>query len=185
MYHLALALLVAGTPSACRLAVIRPAPEFALTNADGRATTLKEFRGKVVFVSFIFTTCNGSCPATTHRLAKVQEAIGRHADLKDGVQFVSITLDPERDTQAKLRDYMQLYEIDASNWSFLTGPRDAVNTVIADWGMWAKPAANGQLDHPSRVFLVDPRGRVREIYNLDFLRTTWAVEDARLVLSEK
>jgi len=50
--------------------------------------------------------------------------------------------------------------------------------------MWAKPSANGQLDHPSRVFLVDQRGRVREIYNLDFLKAPWVVEDVEALLKE-
>jgi protein SCO1/2 len=180
MTALGLFLLLAGSPSrADRLAVIRPAPDFALTDTAGRSVTMEQFRGKVVFVSFVFTTCSGSCPATTARLAKVQEAIARDANLRDKVVFLSITLDPERDTPARMRDYMQLYEIDAANWRFLTGPKVVVHRVIADWGMWSRPAANGQLDHPSRVFLVDPQGQIREIYNLDFLRTPWAVEDAR------
>jgi len=182
---IALVLLFAGPPQApSRLAVIRTAPDFALVDAEGRKTTLRQFRGKVVLVSFIFTTCNGSCPATTHRMAKVQSELARLAELKDRVQLISITLDPERDTPERLRDYMHLYELDPSDWSFLTGPKDAVHKTIADWGMWARPAANGQLDHPSRVFLVDPQGRVREVYNLDFLRTAWAVEDVRLLLKE-
>jgi protein SCO1/2 len=183
IHSLALVLQLAGSPTETnRLAVIRPAPDFTLTDADGRKVTLTQFRGKVVFVSFIFTTCSGSCPATTHRMAKLQEALGRSGDLKDKVQFISITLDPERDTPARLRDYMHLYEIEPANWCFLTGPKDAAQKTLAAWGMWAKPAANGQLDHPSRVFLIDPQGRVREIYNLDFLRTAWAVEDVRLLL---
>jgi protein SCO1 len=178
--------LLAGPPSApSRLAIIRPAPDFTLTDSDGKQVTLAQFRGKVVFVSFVFTTCSGSCPATTARLAKVQEALARRADLRDRVQLVSITLDPERDTPARLRDYMHLYEVDPANWRFLTGPKGDVTKTIAAWGMWARSAANGQLDHPSRVFLVDPRGRVREIYNLDFLRTAWAVEDVQLLLTEK
>ncbi len=117
-------------------------------------------------------------------MAKVQSELARHAELKDKVQLISITLDPERDTPGKLRDYMHLYELDPVRWCFLTGPKNAVHKTIADWGMWVKPAANGQLDHPSRVFLVDPQGRVREVYNLDFLRTAWAVEDVRLLLKE-
>src|SRR5437763_15227037 len=105
---LALLLLPVAQPAPCRLAVIRPAPDFALTDSGGRPVTLKQFRGKVVLVGFIFTTCNGSCPATTHRMAKVQQALDRKPELKDRVQLVSITLDPERDTAQRLRDYKQL-----------------------------------------------------------------------------
>ncbi len=56
--------------------------------------------------------------------------------------------------------------------------------VMAAWGMGAKPAKNGQLDHPSRVFLLDARGRVREIYSLEFLKTAWVLEDVRELLNE-
>src|SRR5262249_51196740 len=101
------------------------------------------------------------------------------------VRFVSISLDPERDTPSALRNYMRLYDINGSDWAFLTGSPGEVRPVLTSWGMWAKPAANGQLDHPSRVFLVDPRGRVREIYNLDFFRQPWVMEDIRTLIEEK
>jgi protein SCO1/2 len=114
-------------------------------------------------------------------MAKIHDALA-DSPLAGKVQFLSITLDPERDTPAKLREYQQLYEINSPRWSFVTGPPDAVRRVVADWEMWARPAANGQLDHPSRVFLVDPQGRVREIYNLEFLRVPWVLEDFAEVL---
>jgi cytochrome oxidase Cu insertion factor (SCO1/SenC/PrrC family) len=50
--------------------------------------------------------------------------------------------------------------------------------------MWARPAPNGQLDHPSRVFLLDRKGRIREIYSLEFLRPAWVREDVQLLLKE-
>jgi protein SCO1/2 len=50
--------------------------------------------------------------------------------------------------------------------------------------MWARPAANGQLDHPSRIFLIDTHRRVREIYNLSFLKPAWVIEDIELLLRE-
>ncbi len=173
-----------GRRAAPRLPVIRPAPDFTLLDAAEKPITLRQFRGKAVLVAFIFTTCNGSCPATTHRLAKIHEALAK-TPLAGRVQFVSISLDPERDTPAKLRDYMRLYDIDGRGWSFLTGPPKDVRRTLADWDMWAKPAADGQLDHPSRVFLVDPQGRVREIYNLEFLRVPWIVEDLDEVLRSR
>jgi protein SCO1/2 len=182
--------VLAGGPSpgaarGSRLAVIQKAPVFSLTDQDGKAVRSADLKGKVLLVSFIFTTCNGTCPATTHRMEKVQEALRKKGLLADDrVRLLSITLDPARDTPPVLRRYMQLYDVDRASWSFLTGPKDQVARTIAAWGMWVKPAANGQLDHPSRIFLVDSRGRAREIYDLSFLKPAWVVEDVELLLRE-
>lgn len=176
---------VAVTAPPSRLAVIQTAPPFTLTTQA--ATTLRsdDFKGKVLLVSFIFTTCNGSCPATTHRMADVQKELARRGLLKKPqVQLLSISLDPARDTPEVLRNYMKVYDVDAATWSFLTGSVAEVDKVVRDWGMWVKPAANGQLDHPSRIFLVDRQGRVREIYNLSFLKTSWVADDIELLLKE-
>ncbi len=172
-------------PSASRLAVIRSAPDFRLIDAHEKPITLRQFRGKAVLVAFFFTTCNGACPATTHRLAKIQEELAKHPGLSERAQILSVTLDPERDTPEKLRGYARLYEADERNWAFVTGPAEDIRKTLDAWGIWAKPAANGQLDHPSRVYLVDPEGRIREIYNLEFLRAPWVVEDVQLVLRTK
>jgi protein SCO1/2 len=173
----------AAEPS--RLAVIQDAPDFTLTTQAGGTLKMSDLKGKVCLVSFVFTTCNGTCPATTHRMGQVQEALKHREVGKDGsVRLLSITLDPARDTPEVLRKYMDLYDLDPASWTFLTGDRERVNKVIAAWGMWVKPAANGQLDHPSRVFLVDKKGRIREIYNLSFFKAAWVVDDVELLLKE-
>jgi protein SCO1/2 len=166
-----------------RLAAIQPAPDFTLTTQDGSKLSSSDLKGKVLLVSFIFTTCNGTCPATTHRMSQIQEELKTRGLLKDDrMRLVSISLDPARDTPETLRGYMKLYDADPGHWAFLTGPPDQVSAVVKSWGMWAKPAANGQLDHPSRVFLVDAQYRIREIYNLNFLKPKWVVQDVELLL---
>ncbi len=166
-----------------RLAVIRTPADFTLTNQDGKPFRLADLRGKVVLVSFIFTTCNGTCPATTHRMAQAAQALAGDR-LTDKVHLLSITLDPARDQPAALRCYMRLYDVNAKHWTFLTGSPKQIAKVLSDWGMWVRPGTAGQLDHPSRVFLLDKRGRVREIYNLEYFRPAWVREDVRSLLSE-
>jgi protein SCO1/2 len=175
----------AASPVSSRLAVIRPAPPFSLTTQDGTPLRLADLRGKVLLVSFIFTTCNGTCPATTHRLGQVQQELKTRGLLDPGqARLLSITLDPARDTPEVLKRYQQLYDADPAVWHFLTGPPEQVAKTIAAWGMWVKPVANGQLDHPSRIFLVDRQGRIREIYDLSFLKAPWVAEDIKLLLRE-
>jgi protein SCO1/2 len=178
--------LVCSGQGPSRLAVIGPMPAFSLTTQEGKRLGDRDVKGKVLLVSFIFTTCNGTCPATTHRMSQIHDELKRRGLLKDGAaHFVSITLDPARDTPDALQRYMQLYDLNAADWSFLTGSVDQVQRVLSAWGMWARPAANGQLDHPSRIFLVDRQGRIREIYNLGFLKLAWVAEDVQLLLGSE
>jgi protein SCO1 len=187
MLALALLTILCADPGPIdsRLAIIRAMPDFTLTTQADETLRRENLRGKVVLVSFIFTTCGGSCPMTTHRMNQVARTlVGQGLLNDDRVRLLSITLDPARDTPEALRNYMKAYDADPAHWTFLTGPREQVEKVHAAWGMWAKRAANGQFDHPSRVFLVDGRGRVREIYNLDFFKPAWVLEDVESLLKE-
>jgi protein SCO1/2 len=185
MFALALLAAVAADPDASRLAVIRTPPDFTLTTQDGDALRLSDLRGKVVLVGFVFTTCNGSCPATTHRMGQAAQLLqDKGLFQNDAVRLLSITLDPVRDTPDVLKRYMRLYDADAAHWSFLTGPPEQVGKVLSAWDMWTRRSLNGQLDHPSRVFLLDRRGRLREIYSLEFFKPSWVVEDVQLLLKE-
>jgi protein SCO1 len=168
-----------------RLAIIQSAPDFTLTTQSGDKLSSSDLKGKVFLVSFIFTTCNGTCPATTHRMGQIQEELKSRGFFKnDRVRLLSISLDPTRDSPEVLKGYMKLYDADPEHWSFLTGQADQVAGVVKSWGMWAKPAANGQLDHPSRIFLVDSESRIREIYNLNFLKPKWVAQDVEMLLKE-
>src|ERR1700739_1498738 len=90
--------LAEGEAKASRLAVIRTAPDFALITQTGQSLRLSDLKGKVLLVSFIFTTCNGTCPATTHRMGQVQQELKTRGLCNDRVRLLSIALDPARDT---------------------------------------------------------------------------------------
>jgi protein SCO1/2 len=159
--------LVAQSPSP--LGDIGPAPAVKLVDSRGKPFDLESLRGKVVLVSFVYTTCNGTCPLTSAAMAKCRDRLEKRGLWGDEVRFVSISLDPAHDTPEALTIYAGIYDAKPETWHFLTGPPDRVEHVIKDWGMWAKRDAKGVLDHPSRIFLVDPKGRQREIYSLEFL----------------
>lgn len=169
-------------PNGSRLADIGRAAEIGLADTEGRRVQIADLRGKAVLVGFVYTTCGGVCPATTHRMYRAQEALRDAGLWGERVEFVSISLDPERDSSAVLRRYAEVYDANLESWHFVTGAKARVDRVIADWGMWARVNAQGVLDHPSRIFLVDPAGRVREIYSLEFLTPDGVVEDVREVL---
>ncbi len=176
--------LVASNPPPCRLADIGPAPSTVLIDSAGKPFDLANLRGKVVLVSFVYTTCNGTCPATTQALERTQTSLRQAKLWGKSVEFVSITLDPERDTPEALARYARLYGADTASWHFLTGSPERVESVIKAWGIWVKRDPKGVLDHSSRVFLLDQRGHQREIYNLEFLKADSVLQDVRELLAE-
>ena len=179
-----LALLITALLAQTPLANIGPAPEVELVDSAGQPFKLSSLRGKAVLVSFVYTTCTGSCPATTLNLSRVQEKLKEAGLWGKQVEFVSISLDPVRDTPDELAHYAKIFRADTSAWHFLTGPPDQVTKVIAAWDMWARVNAAGVLDHPSRIFLVDPQGHEREIYNLQFLTPETVIQDVRTVIED-
>ncbi|MDB5350702.1 MAG: uncharacterized protein JWN86_1949 [Planctomycetota bacterium] len=167
------------------LARIAPAPEVKLIDAEGEPFDLSKLRGKAVLVSFVYTTCNGSCPLTSAAMAQCRDALEKDGLWGTKVEFVSISLDPAHDTSEVLKMYAKIYDARPESWHFLTGPTDRVDRVVASWGMWARKNAMGVLDHPSRVFLVDPNGVQREIYSLEFLTPDAVVADVHGLLEER
>jgi protein SCO1/2 len=86
---------------------IGPAPAFSLTTQDGSRLALADLRGKVVAVTFIYTSCADTCPLLTAKLAGLQARLG--TDFGAKVFFVAITVDPERDTPPVLKRYAQAH----------------------------------------------------------------------------
>src|SRR6516225_6533280 len=132
-------LLGPATQGASPLADIGPAPAVVLTDQAGRPFDLARLQGKAVLVSFVYTTCGGTCPATTHTLYRVQQALKEAGLWGKRVELVSISLDPARDRPEVLAGYARVFDADTSAWHFPTGPPDTVAQVIAAWGMWVRP----------------------------------------------
>jgi len=145
-----------------RLPRIGPAPEFALISQDGAPVRLADFRGKVVAVTFIYTLCSSTCPVLTPMMAHVQDQLG--SEFGKRIAFVSITVDPERDTPEALRLYAQSYGADLAGWSFLTGPAAKIREVTRRYGVFASQGANGDVDHTFLTSIVDQSGVLRVQY---------------------
>ena len=145
-----------------RLPTIGAAPDFALTSQDGAEVTLGALRGKVVAVTFIYTSCPDVCPMLTDKMARVQDELG--ADFGSKVAFLSISVDPEHDTPAVLKEYAEALGADLAGWSFLTGSPAAVREVAHRYGVAVAKAADGQVDHTLLTTLVDRQGVMRVQY---------------------
>ncbi|HME21838.1 MAG TPA: SCO family protein [Acetobacteraceae bacterium] len=144
------------------LPTIGAAPGFTLTSQDGARVSLRDFRGKVAAVTFIFASCSSTCPLLTAKMAQVQDELG--SDFGTRIAFVSITVDPEHDTPEVLKRYAQTYDVDRAGWSFLTGSPPLVQEVIRRYGVFASKIGGGDVDHTNLTSLVDRRGMLRVQY---------------------
>jgi len=104
-----------------------PIPDVVLTDAEGNPVRVRELLagGEPVMLNFIFTTCTTICPVITKVFEDVRAKLGPEAD---NLRMVSISIDPDNDTPARLKAYAQKYGAD-SHWTFLTGSVQDVASV--------------------------------------------------------
>lgn len=134
-------------------------PDFALYDQSGRVVQSARFRGKQIVLNFIFTRCPvaNMCPASTAKMMYVQR-LAREAGVTN-LELVSITLDPTFDTPGVLREYADVRGIDTSNFSFLTGPENAIKDLLTQFGVIAE--LDGELiKHTLTTLLIDANGRI-------------------------
>ena len=129
-----------------------PAPPFELTDHAGRRVSLESLADRVVLVDFIYTSCPGPCPVQTSNQVALQRSLPE--SIRDGVHFVSISLDPKNDRPEVLERYALARGADLTNWSFLTGPEEEVADVVRRWGVGSLRKDDGTIDHTLLTFLV-------------------------------
>ncbi len=141
------------------LPVLHTVPEFELKNSEGSPVTRESLLGKVWVADLIFTTCADTCPAMTRRMAAI------HDDYRDrpGLNFVSVSVNPNYDRPNVLSDYAEYYNADVNRWHFLTGTLEAVTDMSMNGLMIGNK--DNPVDHSTYFVLVDDACRVRGYYD--------------------
>ena len=142
----------------------RQAPEFTLRDAEGRAISLTVLRGKVVVLHFIYTGCPDVCPLHTELIAEVQSLVNQ-TPMKELVQFLSVTTDPENDVPEVMRDYGSARGLDPANWTFLTTkpdqPEDTTRKLATAYRHKFVKTEEGYQIHGLVTHVIDREGRWR------------------------
>jgi protein SCO1/2 len=145
-------------------------PEFTLVNQDTKKIHLRDFRGKTLLVTFIYTRCPlpDYCPLMSKNFAAIASELQKDAALRNRVRLLSISIDPEYDQPAVLRRYALEYAGERSReaslyWQFATGRPEEVRKVAAFFGLsyWTE---NDQVIHALVTALIDSEGKVQRIY---------------------
>lgn len=131
----------------------------ALTDHTGKPRTLADFQGKVVVLFFGFTQCPDVCPTTLAEMAKVIKELGADGDK---VQVLFVSVDPERDTQALLKQYVTAFH---PTFLGMVGNAEATARVAKEFKVYVQkqPTRNGgySVDHSAGTFILDQQGRLR------------------------
>lgn len=138
---------------------------FELINQEGRKFSNRDVQGSVLLVNFVFTRCQDVCSTLTRKMSDVQ---ARLKGTGKSIQLVTVSVDPEFDNPAVLKDYAVKNNADLSTWSFLTGPKEDVRKFVV--GNFASPigvekskdlAAGYEIAHGEHFVIVDQVGRIR------------------------
>jgi len=139
---------------------------FSLTDQNGRAVTRDELRGKILAVSFLYTSCGLTCPEVSKRMAEIQKLTAG----ADDVRLVSLTVDPRDDTSSVLAKWGVRYDADTNRWSLLTGDESQLYRLIGT-SFLASDATNvfnsmpGNFAGTERIAIVDKNGRLRAFFD--------------------
>jgi protein SCO1/2 len=165
-------------------AIIKPAPDFSLVDSANRRFELSRLRGRVVVLSFIYTSCTTTCPLLTQHMALLEDRLKHSGLWASAVSFLSVTVDPERDAATTLADYARRFDAIDANWRFLREQPAQLRPVLATYDEWTKRLPDGDIDHPARVYLIDRHGNIREIYALSFFDERQVFTDIQTLLAE-
>ena len=143
-----------------KLVKIGPAPKFELLNQDNLKISDQTYKGKVYVLEFFFSTCPSICPKMNQSMLQIEKTFFGNPNFG----IVSITIDPEHDTPAVMKEHREFLGVKSSNWNFLTGDK----TYIFDlsnkgFNLYAgqNNKAEGGFEHSGLFALIDKNGNIR------------------------
>jgi protein SCO1/2 len=164
---------------------IAAVPAFQMQDQDGKPFSDRELRGKVAVVSFMFTSCPDVCPILTTQLSGLRTQL---LPQRQHIQLVSISVDPEKDTPAALKEFAKKHGADYPDWRFLTGPLAKLRDVVVQGFKQSLDRGDGSpnaIMHGSHLVLVDRKGMIRGFYRSDEQGFLLVARDARRLIAGK
>lgn len=140
-----------------------PVPDFQLTDQDGRTLHLKDFRGNIVLLTFIYTRCPlpNFCPLMSQNFAELERRLCK--EFPDRFHLLSISLDPEFDQPSVLKEYAARYSANPKDWSFAATDAESLNFIAGLMGLYFEKQ-NGLISHDLRTALIGPDGRLVQLW---------------------
>ena len=167
--------------------------DFSFKNQEGKVINWDSLHGKIVIADFFFTHCPTICPPLTKNMKRLEESINNGERVGDRtnqqVHFLSISIDPVRDTVERLKYWADRFQINPEKWWLLTGSTESVNKMVTD--EMRIPYIDGKGDdtafvHTDHFILIDSNHYIRGYYHgLDSASLSLLSKDIVLLTLEK
>lgn len=166
--------------------VYHKVPEWKYLTQDSTWLSSKDLEGQVLIAKFFFANCPTICPPMTTSMKQLNNDLSEY---KDDITFLSFSIDPERDTPANLKKYIDNHGITADNWYFLTGDEEATHELGVH-GFYVHAASDenapGGYAHSGNFVLVDENLHIRGVYDgLDKESCDQLIADVNKLLSKE
>jgi len=157
-----------------------PPKDFRLRDQDGRTASLRQYRGRTVVLTFLYSTCRDTCPITASTVGAAVEAAG------GDVPTLSVSVDPANDTPDRARRFLARRGL-TGHMRFLLGTRAQLRPVWDDYGISPQgdKGDDGAFEHNAYVLLIDRRGRQRVSFPFGRLTAEGLAHDIRLLERER
>lgn len=162
-------------------------PDFKFLNQDGKRVSLSQFRGQVVFVTFIYTRCPlpDYCIRMSRNFAEIQKQLAADPRLYSKTHLLSISFDPTYDTPKVLRSYGSMYagSSNFSHWDFAAAVPADLNAMEDFFDVGVSPGANNTLSHSLSTAVISPDGKIISWYHGNDWSPAALVDEARRALT--
>ena len=166
-------------------------PDFVLVDQNGRQIHLRSFRGKLLFLTFIYTRCPFAdfCPKVSNSFAQIYAAVSKQPELASKIRLLSVSFDPAHDTPSVLRTYAASFQgvtgtaRPFNRWDFATAPRKELPAMAKFFGLYYN-AQNGQIIHSMSTSLISPDGKILYWFHDNDWQPSELVSDAAKALAD-
>ncbi|PLT33817.1 SCO family protein [Bacillus sp. V5-8f] len=141
--------------------------DVSMVNQSGETYSFNNMEPKIRLLEFMYTKCPDVCPSTTFKLQKLRDQLEKENVFGSKVEFLTVTFDPENDTEKVLDHYAKTFEMDKTDgWHLLRGSNEDTKKLADQFNFQYRDPGTGQFVHTNATYLVDAENRVIEVMGM-------------------
>lgn len=127
-------------------------------NQDGKTLKLEDLQGKIQLVSMVYTSCGYACPRLVADMKRIENGLANYK--REDIGIILVTMDPERDTPERLKEFADVNNLAPDRWTLLTSKPDDIQELAVLLNMKYKKELNGEISHSNIISVLNARGEI-------------------------